>query len=210
MNRYTAVAVCYAILLAAGLGLGAFAHHKRSQVSFGVKIPAGSVVKVYADKGGDGPFQYDPSKPLFSLNTSGKIKTKVGVYDFVIDNGSDYKTSVRKVTVNKATDSVSIEPDLSEARLASELAKDRGAIIAAVHERFAGLDAYYGVSDVGLYKHGEWAGAVLTPRGDYDPVRLVLEGRGSNWKVVNEPSVFVLGSLYKNVPADVVSSINSR
>ncbi|HYH36487.1 MAG TPA: hypothetical protein VD706_03240 [Candidatus Saccharimonadales bacterium] len=210
MRRYVPIVILYVVLLVIGMGLGAFVHHRRSLVSFKVDIPEGATVKIYADQGGDAPFQYDPSKPLFTLSSDKTIQTKVGTYDFVIENAGDYEQNVTKTIVNSATDEVSINPDLSKAKLDSLLTAESGKIGAALTTKFSDIDRYYTVSKTGLYKHGQWAGVALTPKSNnYDPVRLVLEKSDSGWKVVTDPYIFVLGSLYKEVPPDVVASTNS-
>ena len=210
MRRYIAVAVCFLILLVIGMAFGSFVHHRRSLVSFMVDIPAGSTVKIYADQGGDAPFQYDPAKPLFTLASDQTIKTKVGVYDFVIQNTDDYQTNVEKATVNKATTVVAVDPDFSTAKLEKELVKERPAILGALSAKFSNIDQYYTVTKVQIYNHGEWAGVILTPKSaSYDPVRFVLHKNKGVWTVVNDPSILVIGSLYKNIPQNVVSSVNS-
>lgn len=210
MRRYLVFAVCFVIMLAAGMALGSFVHRQRNMVSFAVNIPDGAVVKVYADLGGDAPFQYDADKPLFTLDSDDEIKTKVGVYDFVIQNKEDYQTGVKKVVVNNATTEVSVQPDFSNTKLALELVQNKDQITGALTAKFNDLATYYNIDKMELYKQGQWAGVTLTPKSSaHDPVRFVLGKKDGGWTVVNSPSIFVLGSEYKSVPGDVVSAVNS-
>lgn len=206
-----AVLTSYLVLLGIGLGIGAFVHHQRSIASFAVDIPTGATVKIFRDQGGDAPFQYDPSKPLFTLHSDETVKTKVGVYDFVITGGaSDYATTVSKTIVNKATSRVTINPTLSQAKLQSELSTEKPLILAALGAKFGDLGTYYTVSKVALYEHGDWAGVVLHPTfPQYDPARVVLTKKDGAWTVVNDPAIYVIGSLNKNIPSAVVSAINA-
>jgi hypothetical protein len=211
MRRLLILAALFCVAAyAGGMWLGSYVHHKRSIASFAVDIPDGTTVKIYKDKGGDAPFQYDPSKPLSTLTSDRKVSLKIGIYDFVVTPGNDYAVNVVKETVNRSVKSVRIDPDLSQTKLESMLAGEKGAIAEAVNTRFSKAPLYYSVDKTALYKHGEWAGVLLKPRSaEFDPVRLVLSNKSGSWKVVNEPSILFIGSLYPEVPPEVVSSVNS-
>lgn len=205
-----AAVIIYAALVAGGMAFGSYVHHRRSLMTFKISIPSGSEVKIYADLGGDAPFQYNPAKPLFTVRSGQTITTKVGVYDFVIENATDYQSNIKKITVNKATTQVSINPDYSTTKLNTMLVQQKGPIVAALNAKFPTLTQYYSVDKVELYKQGEWAGVLLKPLSStYDPVRLILNETGGKWAVVNQPAIMVLGSLYKNIPPDVASSVNA-
>lgn len=211
MRRYLILAAILCLTsYGAGLWLGAYVQDKRSTVSFKVNIPDGTTVKVFKDLGGDAPFHYDPSKPLFALKTDQRLITKVGVYDFVVEPGEDYRVNVVKKIINEAVGSVTIDPAFSQSKLDAGLAAERGKILSGLFARFAKAPAYYTVDKIALFEHGEWAGVVLKPKSEnFDPVRFVLNKRGGSWNVVNEPSILVIGSLNRSVPSGVVASVNS-
>ncbi|HEX5744316.1 MAG TPA: hypothetical protein VFX84_02600 [Candidatus Saccharimonadales bacterium] len=211
MRRYLVMAAILCLAsYGVGLWLGSYVQDKRSMASFKVDIPDGTTVKVFRDLGGDGPFRYDPSKPLFTLTSDRRLITKSGVYDFVIEPGKDYQVNVVRKTVNTSVRSVAINPAFSQSKLATELAAEKGGILGALFTRLGKAPIYYAVDKLALFEQGEWAGVTLKPKSaKFDPARFVLNKKGGSWRVVNEPSILVIGSLNKSVPPGVVASVNS-
>jgi hypothetical protein len=202
--------VGFVLLFLLGLVIGSVVQDHRNTVSYFVSIPKGAKVTAYKDVGGDGPYQYDSSKPLLSLSSSQKITTKTGVYDFVISDSSSYATNVVQTTVNKATASVAVNPDLSDKSLNSLLSINSSQITASLFSSVRSLSSYYSVDKIALYQHGDWAGVTLKPLSPrYDPIRFVLHKDRNGWRVINTPSILVIGSANKTIPPDVVSSVNS-
>jgi len=211
MKRFVILGVLYVLCLA-GLGvlLGTYVQNKRSLVTYSVTIPAGSVVTMYQDTGGDGPFNYDLKKPIKKLNNSQTMTIKHGIYNFVIDNSSGkFAEDITQVIVNSATSNVNIKPAASDEQLAKITVAERPAITASFNKELSGYTRYYSVDKVAVFGDGEWAGVTLQPNSNqYDPARIVASKVSGKWKVVSRPSILVVGSMYVNVPEDVVVSIN--
>lgn len=211
MKRMVIIGVVFVLVLSVvGVFLGRYVHNKRSLVTYSVTIPAGSVVTMFRDLGGDGPFSYDSTKPIKRLASSQKVTTKVGIYDFVIDNSSGkYADPTTQVIINSATSNVNINPALSDQELGKLSIDERPAIVSGFNKELSGFNKYYSIDKVVVFGSGEWAGVTMVPKSSqYDPARVVLSKTSGQWKVISKPAIMVVGSSNKSIPEKVVISTN--
>jgi hypothetical protein len=209
--NYTTRLILTAAAIVVGVAGGLVANYQRSFHNVAITIDPGLQVAVYKDLGGDGAYNYNAnSTPLASLNGDQTIKLRDGIYDAVVsDPNHQYENPVIKVVVTAGTNSATISPTYTTARLAALLASQQAAITQALDAKYPSLPSLYTVSGQ-LYEHADWYGAVLEPNNPAnDILRVILHKQGSTWAVVTDPPEISIGEPSNlSIPTDVIESVD--
>jgi len=127
--------------------------------------------------------------------------------------GSDgYATS--SVSITPKTESVTIDPDYSDAKNSNLLAEAMPDIIAAIHGAAPTVDQYYTISRGNLMKHGAWYFTNLVYKGpsdddSSDTLTTGLQKVGDEWKVALFPSIVFTTSANQGVSKDFIEAANN-
>jgi hypothetical protein len=214
MKRWISLPKVILLLLAlgAGIALGVYKNHQTKLQEVTINFPQGVKVSIYNDSGGDGAFNYNPNqKPLFTLESSQKIQTERGVYDFVIDNSNnDYDNPVTKQPIDYGTTEVILKPVYTETKLASLLPTIKPAALGGLYAAYPLIQQNYTISKDGLYGVGDWYGAVIAPKNPaMDTLRVILHKEGSSWKMaIKEPVISIGKPSNSNIPPAVIEQVD--
>jgi len=203
------VLVCLAIVIGVSLGLLSNYWHsfKNVQVILGSSVQ----LNIYPDLGGDSAYSYSSStQPLFKISSSGTIKLKKAVYDFVVsDPTHQYENPVTKVVVLSNTNRIDINPLYSDQKLAELLTANRPTIQQGLLSKYPGLSSFYTISVDRLYEHGDWYGAVLTPVApQYDTLVVILGYEHGKWVVAAKPQISISIPSNPSIPSSVIDSVD--
>ncbi len=152
-------------------------------------------------------------KPAATITRSGEvIKLPKGTYTVHYTGDEGYLTRFQEFKLSKNQE-VRIDPDYSEARLASLLKEEQGSIHQAVLTEYPNT-ALYAFKGDKLYKKGDWFGAALIYQGtdifNFDTVRVIAHKENGVWKVSTSPPTIVIDKYtYPDIPVEVLRDVNS-
>lgn len=211
MKGYLAVG----LLLVAGFAGGGWLAHAHNQAHprlIKLGLPTGIKVAVYPDRGGDGAFNYDGSKPPVWTGQAGQTFSLAnGIYDFVLDDPDNrYASDVTRVDIDDNTTDVNLQPSYSQARLAALLPAARADAQAALYKRYPQIPGSYSVARDGLFGLGDWYGALLKPAdASLDPVRVILQKTTAGWVMAaGDPAISIGQPAHPNIPAEAIEQVD--
>lgn len=152
------------------------------------------------------------NKKISTLNESKKIYLLKGDYYYVVKNNK-ISDENNYFSINKNTKSIIINPNYSVGYL-QELLKTESVIIKEIiTNTYPELMKNYEILNMNLYNKGEWFGAIIrkkiNPRDITDNYRIIMTKTDGKWKIINYPEILLIKDNYKNVPLNIINSVNS-
>ncbi len=211
MKKNTLIIASIVILLiAAGIGLYLYSQtfHAVSIVFKQDNISA----KLYKSIG-DTDSDDDKGPELKILTKSESISLQDGEY-FLVAEGETIATTPIGFTVQGKDTTVEVDPSYSQSYLKRQLEGQVATIHALIKQKYPTIIADYTIQEGQLYQKGDWYGTVLTKnisdqRDVADFYRVVLHKNSTTWEVIDSPVLVLTSSEFKNVPIDVLKSINT-
>ncbi len=125
--------------------------------------------------------------------------------------GFETETVYDKFTVVDKDISITIHPGFTRERLDQLLPGEERAIKTAIEQQFPMAIRSYPVQVVWLFERGETAGVVMgSEDGSGDVYRAVLKKKGNAWAPVRTPELVLYREDYKDVPLNVLTTINTE
>ena len=185
-----------------------------TKVTLSNKLSTGATV-YRSSPGEEGSVNFDKDAPLGSIppNSNTVLKLKKGrAYVAVLDNSTDFQNKL--TTFNTISDSsqVLVTSDLSQKKLDSLVGGEMAGVNYGLDRQLAGWQDNYSLTTVKLYGHGDWAGAVLTPKDQqkFDTLRTILQKKEGKWVVlVAPPKIVITKVAFPNIPAQYINDIDN-
>ena len=119
-------------------------------------------------------------------------------------------TQNETIDVNRT---IIIDPDYSADYLEQQYRGQADSVQNALVQAFPSQMRQFTIVKATLFKKGEWAGGVITPRNldSQNPERIyrfVAQRTGDNWKIINKPQPILTKFTFSTVPVDVLKNIN--
>lgn len=119
-------------------------------------------------------------------------------------------TQNETIDVNRT---IIIDPDYSANYLEQQYRGQADSVQNALVQAFPSQMRQFTIVKATLFKKGEWAGGVITPRNldSQNPERIyrfVAQRTGDNWKIINKPQPILTKFTFSTVPVDVLKNIN--
>lgn len=210
IDRFKVACVVIAIIIGSVAGL--IVGNSRKYKDIYIKIDSGSSVSIYKKSGkGDTPIYKQGSKPLFSLDSSRKVRIKQGLYVSVLrDPDNIYQKPVALMKIDPGASVVTIDQNYSSKKLTSLLPETLPQVESALFSVYPPSSTSYSVSKAALYQKGGWCGLLISSnRPDKDTVRLVYHRSNGIWSLVAGPNITLGKPSYPGVPGAVLEGVDN-
>lgn len=147
-----------------------------------------------------------------SRSGSGDVRLKPGTY-YVIPSGENVVDTPIKIAITSDTTSVTIEPYLTPAYLATELSTEVPIAQSVIKTAYAQIIGKYALDPGTFYHQGDWYTTTLrdtspSGSGGVDIYGVIMKKVDGTWKIAATPALLFSYSDHKDIPADVIDSIN--
>lgn len=147
-----------------------------------------------------------------SRSGSGDVRLKPGAY-YVIPSGENIVDTPIKITIAGDTTSVAIEPYRTPAYLATELSAEVPIAQSVIKNTYAQIISNYTLDTGTFYHQGDWYTTTLrdaspSGSGGVDTYGVIMKKVSGTWKIAATPALLFSYSDHKDIPADVIDSIN--
>lgn len=144
-------------------------------------------------------------------------KFTVSKGDYVlVPSGEEYDTTTIPLTVAGTPVVKTVDVPFNQKRLADLLSQELPAITIAMVAAYPKISSDYTINPGLLFGRGEWFGTTLSNKQgpllniNGDTLRIVLHKENNVWTVSSKPPAIVLSSpTYKNIPINVLKSVNA-
>jgi hypothetical protein len=174
------------------------------EVSFSVK-QTGLTVDVYKVDKSD--------QKIGSFSSDTKLSLQNGDYYYIL-TGQKVDATHHTFTLTDIVKTVGIDPDYSDAYLASVLNTENTAIQSVIMSAYPAVMGQYDIFSSQLFKKGEWYGGLLKyrtsdPNELRDPYRVILHKVNNTWVIVYNPEIVVTKTNFPDVPVEILTSVNN-
>ncbi|MGB2787472.1 MAG: hypothetical protein WBB94_03765 [Candidatus Saccharimonadaceae bacterium] len=146
-----------------------------------------------------------------TLQSSGEVRINNGNY-YVTPSGDNIVNDNISIKIT-GNISIDIDPDYNSDYLTKLADIESGKIAEVINRSLTPAIENYDIEQVKVYNKADWAGVLLLPK-DIDIQnpsgihRVVLKKEGDSWIVVGLPQIVMTAYNTKNVPLDVLKSVN--
>lgn len=203
-----AISIIVIAIISAFVFMQASSYHKVT-FAFGDDVTEATLFKIKESEAGNHEIE---GEEIQKITASSEVSLQSGGY-YVIPNGEKVSRSDIGFTVADQDMTVDIKPGYSADYLKSAYAEELPAITAAMNEAFPLIASDYTPEQGALYEKADWYGAILTkkvadPRDERDFYRIVMHKVNGSWKVINQPQLVLASADFKDVPVEVLRSVN--
>ena len=175
------------------------------EVSFSVK-QTGLTVDVFK-------INKDTNQKINSFSSDTKLSLQNGDY-YYIANGKKVDSTHHLFTLTDSVKTITIDPDYSDAYLASVLSAENTTIQSVITSAYPAVIGQYDVFSSQLFKKGEWYGGVLKyrtsdPNELRDPYRIILHKVNNTWVIIYNPGIVVTKTNFTDVPVEILNAVNT-
>lgn len=147
-----------------------------------------------------------------SRSGSGDVRLKPGTY-YVVPSGESIIDTPIKITIAGDTTSVAIEPYRTPAYLAMELSAEVPIAQSVIKSTYSQIIGKYVLGPGTFYHQGDWYATTLqdaspSGNGGVDTYGVIMKKVDGTWKIAATPALLFSYSDHKDIPADVIDSIN--
>lgn len=165
--------------------------------------------------GEEGSVSFDKGDPLGSIapNSKTELKLKKGrTYVAVLDNPVDFQNKLTTFNTILGSNQVTITSDYNREKLDSLVNSEMPGVSSSLNSQLSGWQNNYDLTTVKLYGHGDWAGAILTPKDQqkFDTLRTILQKKEDQWMVlVTPPKIVITKVAFPNIPPQYINDIDN-
>ena len=203
-----AISIIVIAIISAFVLMQVSSYHKVT-FAFGDDVTGGTLFRIKESEAGNHEIAGDE---IQKITASSEVSLQNGGY-YVIPEGEKVSKYDISFTVADQDMSVDVKPGYSADYLKAAYAKELPAIQAAMNQAFPLIASGYTPAQGALYEKADWYGAILTkkvadPRDERDFYRIVMHKTNGIWKVIEQPELVLTSAQFKDVPVDVLRSVN--
>ncbi len=196
------ISISLVILIIISTILGYFLSLREIDFQFSKNV---SQIEIYKKQ------DYDKKTNPIKITESKKMQLQTGEY-VIIPTGTIINSKPININISK-NDQILIDPDYSLSYLSTIAYSSKNNIFKVLSDKYPDLIKNYEIKSEISYQKGEWFGGLLinknsTPNNKKDVYRFVAYKNNQTWEIINYPELLLSKSKYKNVPIEILNSIN--
>lgn len=203
-----AISIIVIAIISAFAFMQVSSYHKVT-FAFGDDVTGATLFRIKESEAGNHEIAGDE---IQKITATSEVSLQNGGY-YVVPEGEKVSKSDISFTVADQDMTVDVKPGYSDEFLKSAYVKEKPAIETAMKQAFPLIASDYTPEQGALYGKADWYGAILTkkvadPRDERDFYRIVMHKANGDWKVINQPELVLTSAQFKDVPVEVLRSVN--